>query len=252
MREPLSQEFVEMTDWMQRRCVDTYLNVASSLRAGMSEAAIARAVKSELQVRGITDFWYDIPIVVLVGIERFMQSVAADYAVKSPSEAATIQANTPFFIDIHPRHASGRWGNFAASGVFRPADNPQTAFLDLVQAIHHQGIGRLGAHQTGAEVAGWFGEQFSGNGIQHVDVHANFGHSMGAGLKSDYQRLFLDASNFTSIGGDIYGIEPGGVRRDSTGQVIAFARFEDCVYIPPDGGQPVMLGAHEPLPVVFT
>jgi hypothetical protein len=32
--------------------------------------------------------------------------------------------------------------------------------------------------------------------------------------------------------------------------VTAFARFEDCVYIPLDGA-PMLLGAHEPLPVAF-
>jgi hypothetical protein len=74
---------------------------------------------------------------------------------------------------------------------------------------------------------------------------------MGAGQKSDYQRLFLDKANRTPIGGYMYGIEPGGVRRNHAGQVSAFARFEDCVYIPPDGGSPVMLGAHEPLPIIF-
>jgi hypothetical protein len=250
--ETLSPEIVELTDHMQRSCVQAYLTVASSLRVGMSETVIAHAVNGELQSQGITDFWYDIPIVVLVGVERFMQSVLADYAVKSPSEQVTLQADTPFFIDIHPRYANGRWGNFAASGIFQPHGDEQVKQLELMQSLHHQGVHQLTAKRTGADVANWFTQQFAAHGIEHVDVRANFGHSMGAGLKSEYQRLFLDEANYTPIGGSIYGIEPGGVRRDHAGQVVAFARFEDCVYIPPDGRPSVMLGAHEPLPIVFS
>jgi hypothetical protein len=250
MRDSLSAESIEITDHMQRRCVQAYLTVTASLRAGMSEAYIADAIRGELQTQGITGYWYDIPIVVLVGVQRFMDSTLVDYARKSPSKQVTLQPNTPFFIDIHPRHPSGRWGNFAASGVYQPEDSEQVALLEQMQRIHHDGIRQLAAWQTGADVARWFAQQFRQTGIEHLDVRANFGHSMGVGQKSDYQRLFLDESNDTSIGGSIYGIEPGGVRRDSAGRVTAFARFEDCVYIPPDGA-PVLLGAHELLPVAF-
>jgi hypothetical protein len=251
MRESVTAQMVEITDDMQRRCVQAYLTVATSLRAGMSEAAIARALHNELQAHGITDYWYDIPILVLVGVERFMDSVLADYAAKSPSQGITLQAHTPLFIDIHPRHASGRWGNFAASGVFQPDDGEQVALLEQMQRIEREGIQHLTAQLTGADVARWFAQQFRQAGIEHLDVRANFGHSMGAGQKGDYQRLFLDETNNTPIGGSIYGIEPGGVRRDSAGRVTAFARFEECVYIPPAGGPAALLGAHDPLPVAF-
>lgn len=251
MTELITPEIVALTDEMQRQCAHAYVTVASGLRAGMSETEIARALRNELRAAGVTDFWYDIPIVVLVGIPRFMQMILADYGVKSPSEQVALQANTPFFVDIHPRHASGRWGNFAASGIYRPAGGEQVAFLEQMQRIHREGIRQLTPRQTGAEVARWFGQLFQQYGIEHLDVRANFGHSMGAGLKSDYQRLFLDEHNDAPIGGYIYGIEPGGVRRSSAGQVIAVARFEDCVYIPPGAGQPVLLGRQEPAPVVF-
>jgi hypothetical protein len=197
------------------------------------------------------DYWYDIPILALVGVERFMDSALADYAVKSPSEQVRLQANTPFFIDIHPRHVSGRWGNFAASGVYQPADGEQVALLEHMQRIQREGIQRLTAQQTGAEVARWFAQQFQQAGIEHLDVRANFGHSMGTGQKNSYQRLFLDETNNALIGGSIYGIEPGGVRRDGTGRVTAFARFEDCVYIPPDGRPAIILGSPELVPVAF-
>jgi Xaa-Pro aminopeptidase len=247
----LTPEIVALTDTMQRQCVQAYLAVTANLRAGMSEAEIARAVQAELQAAGIADFWYDIPIVVFVGVERFMQSVLADYAVKSPSEHITLQANTPFFVDIHPRHQTGRWGNFAACGIYQPAGGEQVELLERMQHTHHEGIARLRAEHTGADVARWFLDQFQANNIEHVDVRANFGHSMGAGSKRDYTRLFLDESNTTAIGGTIYGIEPGGVRRNAAGQVIAFARFEDCVYVPRDDEHPPLLGGHGLLPVVF-
>ncbi len=247
----LTPEIIALTDTMQRQCAQAYLNVTVSLRVGMSEADIAREVQGELQAAGITDFWYDIPIVVFIGVERFMQSVLADYGVKRPSEQVTLQANTPFFIDIHPRHETGRWGNFAASGVYRPAGDAQVKLLERMQHTHHEGIAQLRAGQTGADVARWFQEQFQANTIEHVDVRANFGHSMGVGMKNGYTRLFLDEANTTAIGGTIYGIEPGGVRRNPGGQVTAFARFEDCVYIPLDDEQSALLGGHGLLPVVF-
>lgn len=247
----LTPDIIALSDTMQRACVQAYLSVTANLREGMSEADIARAVRDDLQASGINDFWYDIPIVMMIGVERFMQSVVTDYSVKSPSEQVTLQANSLFYIDIHPRHESGRWGNFAASGVFRPADDGQVELLERMQHTHHEGIAQLTGAQTGANVARWFLAQFGANSIEHVDVRANFGHSMGAGLKSEYARLFLDEANETPIGGGIYGIEPGGVRRNAAERVTSFARFEDCVYIPADGGQAALLGGHGLLPVVF-
>jgi len=246
---PASQEVVEITDWMQAQCAQAYLTAASSLRPGISETAIAEAIRAQLAQSGIQDFWYDVPIHVLIGIDRFVQLAASDYAVKSPSEHVTLREHMPFFIDIHPRHESGRWGNFAATGLFRPQDDEAVGFLELMQSIQREGIRRLTPDQTGAEVARWFAGRFARHQIEHLDVRANFGHSMGAGLKSKYARLFLDESNDLPIGGGIYGIEPGGLRRNAAGQVIA--RFEDCVYIPPDGRPAVILGRQQPVPLVF-
>jgi hypothetical protein len=199
----------------------------------------------------VRDFWYDIPIVVLIGTTRFAQLAAPEYGAKSPSQHVLLQAGMSFFVDIHPRHESGCWGNFAATGVYRPVDRESVAFLKQMQGIQEAGIHQLNREQTGGLVARWFIRQFEEGEVELFDVRANFGHSMGSGLKSDYQRLFLDENNTTPIGGGIYGIEPSGVRRGRPGEISAMARFEDCVYIPPDSGWAVFLGRTEPVPVVF-
>jgi Xaa-Pro aminopeptidase len=251
MNETATPETLEATAWMQSQCIQAYLTVASALRSVLSEARIARAIRDELQASGVRDFWYDIPIVVLIGTNRFAQLIAPEYDVKSPSEVAVLQPGMSFYIDIHPRHESGCWGNFAATGVYHPPDSESAALLKMMQGIQEAGIRHLNGEQTGGDVARWFVRQFEDAEIEVFDVRANFGHSMGSGAKSDYQRLFLDEHNNTPIGGGIYGIEPSGVRRDGSGQISAMARFEDCVYIPPHGGQAVIMGRTDPVPVAF-
>ncbi len=245
----VTEEEVDITTYMQQQCVDSYLTVASSLKSGMSERAIEKAMKAELALGGLKEFWYNIPVMVLVGEDRFRMMAADDYDIKEPQEEIVLQPGMPFFIDMHPRHAqTGRWGNFAATGIFNPQDSEEAIkLLQEMQEIQLNGISSLRADMAGADVAAMFDGKFGEAGIQLLDVRGNYGHSMGTGPKGSFQRAFLDANNAFSIGGQIFGIEPGGTRG------LSVARFEDCVHIP-DGsleGQSTILGRTKPVPLVF-
>jgi len=247
-----SKETIEAVAQMQQQCIEAYLTVTASLRAGISEAEIANTIIEELRGRGVSRFWYDIPVVVLIGPVRFMQMVEPDYAIKNPSAEVHLQEGLPLFIDIHPQHASGQWGNFAATSLFEPQDQESVSFLKLMQQIQGEGIAALMSDMTGAEVAQWFQQRFQAEQIELVDVRGNFGHNMLQGPKVDTngkdKRSFLDEHTQTPIGGYIWGIEPGGIRKRGSGDFL-IARFEDCVYVPPEEGSPVLLGRQEPVPV---
>lgn len=246
----IPKEVVEGVDNMLNACLRAYLQVASSLREGMTEHETASLVVEELKGGQVTDFWYDIPVLVLFGTKRFLQMVEPDYAVKRPSVDVKLKPSDPFFIDMHPRHKGGQWGNFAATGLFRSANQAEFEFLNLVQAIQQEGIETITAETTGRDLAQWFDNAFMQRDIELLDVRGNYGHSMGQGAKAHYRRLFLDNSNSMPMAGGIYGIEPGGIQRLPDGKVLV-ARFEDCVYVSALSGRAQLLGRTEALPIAF-
>ncbi len=63
----------------------------------------------------------------------------------------------------------------------------------------------------------------------------NVGHSIHAGPKIKAQRIWLDEDNNAPLGEGIFTIEPGGFRNKKEGIGIVVGRFEDCIYISPDG-----------------
>ncbi|HEY7417756.1 MAG TPA: M24 family metallopeptidase [Ktedonobacteraceae bacterium] len=239
---------VATTIGLQRRCVAAYLSVASALQVGMSEKDIASALQHQMNDMGISDYWYDVPIITLIGRERFQSIAQQGYTVKAPQADIRLCEGQVFFVDLHPRHASGRWGNFAATGWFGAPDSNQVSFLRLMQTVQEEGIRSLSCGMSGTDIYAWFRRKFDQHRIECIDVRGNFGHTMGAGSKYDYRRLFLDEHCEERLGGTILGIEPGGMSRVS-GEVVV-ARFEDCVYLSPDG-PPIILGRDKPLPVVF-
>jgi len=240
---------VAAVDVMLRHCKATYLDVAGTLRSGLSEADIHDRLIEALQQGGVTDYWYDIPVLVLIGATRFIRMADRGYDAKRPRRDVFLQNGDPFFIDIHPRHGEGFWGNFAATGLFHPASDDEAAFALSIQRIQHSGITHFHSGMTGAEIAGWFRRQFVQADVQLLDVRGNYGHSMGHGEKSSYVRHFLDHQNTDAVAGLIYGIEPGGIQRLPDGRTLV-GRFEDCVYFP-EQGYAVQLGGSEPVPVVF-
>src|SRR3989338_8386878 len=95
-RSPITPEAVEATTYLQRHCQEAYLTVAASLQAGMTERAISTAIKKELATRGISDFWYDIPVMVLFGERRFLDMTRPTYSQKEPGDTK-LEEGAPFF-----------------------------------------------------------------------------------------------------------------------------------------------------------
>lgn len=249
--QPISQEEVEITEHLQQQTIEAYLTVAHDLRTGMSEADIAKDLAGELDFRGINDFWYNIPILVLIGPNRFQQMSDPDYDVKTPSEDIQLRPGDPFFIDVHPRDKSTRWGNFASTGIFQPTDDQidQVSFMKRMQEMQGKVVRSLSGENSGAQVSDAFHSLFEDEQISLLDVRGNFGHNMGRGAKADFQRSFLDSENSQTIGGMIWGVEPGGIKRVGEGKLLV-ARMEDCVHVPLVG-EPKILGRQSLPPVEF-
>jgi Metallopeptidase family M24 len=255
IQENTLDEAIEVTEWMQKQCIHAYLAITSELKNGYSEKRIEQAIRDVLRENGLDDFWYDIPVMVLIGVERFFHMANSEYHVKIPSDDINLIPGDYIFIDMHPRHPSGRWGNFAATGIYRPGDDAEAInFLQQMQKIQTDVVGSLNSQDNGADIANRFQRKFQLEQINLVDVQGCFGHDMLYGQKRGSferdRRSFLDKYNTITIGGRIWGIEPGGSRIRSSGNSFVVARFEDCVYVP-FHGPPIILGRQESIPVVF-
>lgn len=241
---------VRSTVRLQAQCIDAYQRVMNSLHTGISEHEIAQFVADTLQSVGITEYWYDIPIMVFIGTDRFQTEKSTDYAVKSPSPAVTLEEGLPVFIDMHSIDPqTRRWGDFSATALYRPVEgDPSIQFALRMQEIQELVIGQTDSESTPAQVADRFIGHFRYDGIELMDVRNNFGHSMGAGRKADHARVFLDLDHKESMAGQIYAVEPGGITMIAGKTYMA--RFEDCIHVP-EKGQAAILGRTGRLPVIF-
>src|SRR5206468_2221143 len=141
---PVTQEIVEITTNLQRACNHALVAVTNQLKNGMSEYKIAHDLYGSLEQQGIKEFWYSIPIMVLIGNDRFCKMADENYETKEPSEDVRLDTGQPIFIDIHPRDkASKRWGNFARTIIVDPIDEEQIKFLALMHQIELDGINNL-------------------------------------------------------------------------------------------------------------
>ncbi len=234
--QPVSQEAVEITDHMQTMCEAALYELIHEMRLGMSEREIERVLRDKLQARGFTDYWYNIPILVLAGQKRFFDMANDDYESKAPSTEVRINEGDPLFVDIHPRDESGRWGNFARTLIVNPHDHDHVEFVRQMRAIEWRRFPRGGrASETTHELARDLHGEFDADGINLVDVRSNFGHNMGSGEKSSFtDRSFIDMDTHVALRGQIWGIEPGGYLQVSPGNFLV-ARIEDCVHVSESG-----------------
>lgn len=249
---PISQEQIEQSRWLQTQCYKVYMAVAESLQAGMSEVNVEQKARDEFAKRGVTEFWYNIPIYVWFGSNRFKHMRNPDYDVKKPRADVILTQDAVVHIDMHPQYPSPEptrawWGNFAGTFIWRPDDNSQAmiSYLDYMQQLQRQGISKITAETTCRDVADWFLAEFERDGTTITDVGGNFGHNMGYGSKNAFPRSFVAPDNPTLLAGQIWGIEPGGFKGDLV------ARFETCIYLLSQG-QAQILGVQETLPLTFT
>lgn len=232
-------EKVKIVTHLQKVSKEVFEAVSNSLEVGMSEVDIAELAKVDFEKRGITEFWYDVPLNVLVGIERFrIGTTTADYSIKAPAKDVFLDVGSTVFIDLSPMDPDTKtWGDFASMIVFRPrggTDEKQLEFLSEVRNIQLSGVSKITAETTGAEVANYYIEEFKKRGITLLDVRNNVGHSIHAGSKEKTERVWLDLENTKPFGEGIFTIEPGGAR----GNLVA--RFEECIYIPKEGSAKIL------------
>lgn len=230
-----------------------YLNVIRRIIKGMSEVEIASIILNEFKNNGIDNFWYDIPIMVLIGENRFLD-MTGDYNLKSPKLNHLLKVGDTINVDFTPMDKESFWGDFSATCVYHPKteyDFKKVEFLKLIRKIQRDGIKIIASTDSGKDIATWYLEKFKENEITLVDVRNNFGHSMHQGSKKypdgREKRIFMDINNMNPISENILAIEPSGLSKISPENKILVGKFEDCVYIP-IAGEPLLLIPDEELP----
>lgn len=241
----ISTETIAIVTRLQKTSAEVFKATEASLVSGMTEVDIADLIRQEYKKRGVSQYWYDVPINVLIGAERFKVGITtSDYVVKSPSKDVHIVDGSPVFIDLSPVDSeTGWWGDWAATLVFHPRrgiDDEQVSFIREMRHIHRQGFADITALTTGADVAKFYLSEYGKIGATLLDVRNNVGHSMHRGPKSLTERVWLDESNTEPLGEGIFTVEPGGCRAKQNGEGAVMARFEDCIYIPPKGTAAVL------------
>ncbi|MDO8573736.1 MAG: M24 family metallopeptidase [Candidatus Daviesbacteria bacterium] len=234
---------------LQNTSAEVFKTISKSFEVGYSEAEIAALIKLEFRKRGIVDFWYDVPIIVLIGTERFISGANADYATKSPSVDAVLKDGSIIYVDVHPQDNQTKiWGDWNTMAVFHPRvgiDDEQVAFLEEIREIHRKGIAQLTPTMTGADVINYYFTAYKEGGIMPIIGNKpDVGHTVHAGVKVDAKRLLLCEENTTPIGEHIYAVEPAGYRPKKSGEGVVVGRFEECVYIPKLGNA-ILLGSKE-------
>jgi Xaa-Pro aminopeptidase len=235
-QEQQVQPTTQVVSRLQRACATAFTEVMSTLTPGKTEQEIADALRRHLANQGLTQHWYDVPFVVLIGVERFRIGLTTpDYTIKAPSPDVRLEAGLTLHADFSPMDPdTGIWGDWSSTCIFRPttsAHSQQLAFLETMRRLHRKGITLITAQTTGAEVAEYFLDRFAGLGVQLADVRDNVGHSIHAGPKSQANRTWLDLQNNHPLGPGIFTVEPGGITEDDH----LVARFEECIHIPESG-----------------
>jgi Xaa-Pro aminopeptidase len=241
---------VAIVTQLQEHSQEVFSTVIEQINIGTNEVEIAELIRVEFQKRGITEFWYDVPINVLIGAERIkIGTTTTDYSVKNPSPHAFLQEGAPLFVDVHPIDSATKlWGDWASTVVFKPGlekNDEDVKFLQEFREIHLEGISHITSQSTGAQVAKYYIEAFQKNDIMLLDVRDNLGHSMHEGPKENTKRVWLDLQNATPLGEGIFTLEPGGMRLKKNGKNILIARFEECIYLPKSGNATIVGGTKE-------
>ncbi len=242
-------ERITVVNNLQKTSSDVVRSVFQSFKTGMSEYEIAEIIREEFAKKGVQGFWYDVPIIVLIGTERLINGANADYATKSPSKEYVLKDGSTIYIDVHPEDAeTSLWGDWNTMAIFHPRaeiDDEQVAFLEEMREIHREGIAKLKPTMTGADIMNWYFDLYQKRGITPLQGQKpDVGHTIHEGLKINAKRMLINAENTTLIGGHIYAIEPAGFRPKKSREGMVVGRFEECVYIPKDGNT-ILLGSKE-------
>lgn len=249
----ITPKVIETITSLQKICVDVYLLVIHRICNGMSEMEIEGLVREEFRKRGIEDYWYDVPIFVLIGPERFKTISSKDYSLKTPNPSSILHNGDVVYFDFHPQDSkTGIWGDWNTMVVFQPGedDKEQVEFLGEMQILLRSGIKQLQPHMVGGQIFRFYADYFQKHNISLLDKRDTVGHSMHLSLKKDASIVYLNEENTTQIGGGIFTNEPGGWRKKKDGDGMVVGRFEECVYVPKNGNARI-LGYQDILPVTI-
>jgi len=254
-RSQTSSEAAAIVDRLQRTSHDVFAKVVPTLQAGMTEVEIAVLLKNEFARRGYIEFWYDVPIFVMIGAERLLIDIITnDYGRKAPSEKK-LRNGDVIYIDLHPVDSQTKqWGDWNSMAVFHPRpgiDDEQVAFLDEVRTIHRSVIDTLTGDTTAGELVEQYLQEYADHRISVVwDHRKNFGHTMHQGPKLESKRFFLTEGNPEKLGSHIWAVEPSGFRKKKNSEGLLVGRFEECIWVP-ESGKAKLLGSDIVLPLSF-
>jgi hypothetical protein len=83
---PQQNEKIAVISKLQLTSYEVFCSIIPHLKAGMSEFDIAASLRNAFAKRAIVEFWYDVPIIVLIGAERLINGANADYPTKPLKE----------------------------------------------------------------------------------------------------------------------------------------------------------------------
>jgi Xaa-Pro aminopeptidase len=246
-------ERIAIVSRLQQASSEVFAEISQLLMSGLSEPEIANLISAAFEKRDIVKFWYDVPIIVLVGTERLIHGANTDYATKSPSADVLLEPGSTIYIDVHPQDSeTGLWGDWNTMAIFQPRqglDDEQVAFLAEMREIHRTVISKIQPSWTGAELMESFFQAYEQAGITPMlGEKPDIGHTIHAGLKSESNRVLLNAANTTPIAGHFYAIEPAGTRQAEHGGGQLVGRFEECIYVP-EKGEVILLGSQKLVPI---
>lgn len=244
---------VKVVSNLQNTSKMVFKTVMSRLKSGMSEEDIASEFRTEFRKRNISDFWYSIPIIVLISVERFLTGANANYDIKSPANDIKLKDGSLIYIDLHPMDQETKfWGDWNSMIIYRPregVDDEQVIFLEEMRQIHRDGIAQITSKTTGKELIDFYTKTYESKGITPIwDKIKDIGHTLHEGPKDSVSRRFITADDIQTLGGNIIAVEPSGFRRKNNHEVVV-ARFEECIYIP-ENGIAIILGNNELLPLI--
>lgn len=231
----VGKEFVQEVSRLQNLCKKVFSILLKKINSSMSEDDLADLSLELFAEEGIHSHWYDVPVVSLIGIERFVEGTTTyDYSVKSPSSDVYLEENVAVHLDFSPIDPKTNvWGDWSSTFVYKPSNkrsNEQLKILGSARKIQRN-ISFITSNTTGKEIADHFQREFQKMGLQLKDVRNNVGHSIHNTAKSDSNRVWLDQKNSQALGSGIFTIEPGGISMNGK----YMARFEECIFIPENG-----------------
>lgn len=197
---------------------EAFARVTGELRAGMTEAQVARALDEAMQELGAEGPSF--PTIVAAGTNSARPH-------HEPSNR-TLQEGDPVVVDMGARHG-GYCSDMTRSFCLGDADARYRALYDVVLEAHHRSVGSIRDGLSGKDADGVAREVLTAAGYEK-----EFNHSLGHGVGMDVHEppsLWKDSED-TLGAGMVVTVEPGVYIAEYGG-----VRIEDTVVVTPDGAE---------------